>query len=828
MGFWAALLINIALTALFELLRPKPKFGAPQPASLSDFNLPTALQGRPIPYLFGTTLNKGPNCFWYGDLLIEPIVERVRTGLWSSTNVTLGYKYSLGMALGLGSGPIDEVVEIRFGDRVCPIDTLTDEGDFFRLEINQPNLFGGVPTAEGGGNQEGGIVGTIDVYKGNVPQAPSDYLEGVLETDLPGHPGLAYAVFRRVYLGTTPYLKPFSIVTRATPNPLLIPDGGHNIGGDCNFVTMIYEVLTRSPGRNGLGISSGIIDVDNWRDVAEVLADEELGGSAIVDTATTGRELVQEWLRYIDGVTYSDPSTGLLTLKLARPDYDPEEIPLLDDSILEDLDLSRPDPAELKNGVRVLYTSRAENFETRSVQWYESGAIQVRAGELDLEEIPFLAVSNAATAQALAARTGIGLVYPFAIARGKANRKAWNLRPGMVRRVTWPKYGIEDVVFRITSLRDEDLTDGSIELNMVEDVFGLDAGAFTTPPPSEWEDPADAPLGDVIDQAVVEPPYPAVQGMTPPPDMQHRALTMAARPTGLPLGYNAFVRRTDSTWPPAGIPIAVFTPLGYLTNDLVPNAGAANLDPGAQLELIQSAEEAEVGSGINLVWIEDEWIAFKDVVPLFGGGIQLTDMRRGCIDTCPKLHPAGSAVWFVSYGSGIVNTNTPVSPATSITNTLRLQPFSSRETADFDDLLDQSLATETPARADRPYPPGLVKFNDGGFPSPVAFPPDGIFSDEITIYWSHRNRLGLWSYSDAGATDEAEPGTTYTVQVWGEANTLIHTETGLTGTSWLYPAADEMADSGLLVLNSHLRFRIHSVRGGLESWQYFEWEFDRA
>lgn len=52
----------------------------------------------------------------------------------------------------------------------------------------------------------------------------------------------------------------------------------------------------------------------------------------------------------------------------------------------------------------------------------------------------------------------------------------------------------------------------------------------------------------------------------------------------------------------------------------------------------------------------------------------------------------------------------------------------------------------------------------------------------------------------------------------------------MTGTSWIYPVADEIAESGLGRLNKHLRVR-------LQTWgashthvaiREIEWEFDRV
>jgi hypothetical protein len=67
-GYIVVLLVAAVLAVA---LAPKPQM--PKPASLSDFDIPTAEQGRPIPVIFGTVTVTGPNVLWYGNLRVEPI-----------------------------------------------------------------------------------------------------------------------------------------------------------------------------------------------------------------------------------------------------------------------------------------------------------------------------------------------------------------------------------------------------------------------------------------------------------------------------------------------------------------------------------------------------------------------------------------------------------------------------------------------------------------------------------------------------------------------------------------------------------------------------------
>src|SRR5690606_29261097 len=86
------------------------------------------------------------------------------------------------------------------------------------------------------------------------------------------------------------------------------------------------------------------------------------------------------------------------------------------------------------------------------------------------------------------------------------------------------------------------------------------------------------------------------------------------------------------------------------------------------------------------------------------------------------------------------------------------------------------------ARQARPYPPAGLLVN--GEENPVLLP------GEITLTWAHRDRLlqadQLIDQSAASVGPEA--GTTYTVR-WYLNDTLVHTDSGITGTASSYTPA---------------------------------------
>lgn len=73
-NFVVQLILVIVSAIISYALAPKPK--PPKPASITDFDAPTAEEGREIPVAFGQPWVKGPNVVWYGALRSEPIKKK--------------------------------------------------------------------------------------------------------------------------------------------------------------------------------------------------------------------------------------------------------------------------------------------------------------------------------------------------------------------------------------------------------------------------------------------------------------------------------------------------------------------------------------------------------------------------------------------------------------------------------------------------------------------------------------------------------------------------------------------------------------------------------
>ena len=72
LGVDDAILIVLIIAAVVLSIALAPKPPKPKPASITDFEVPTAEEGRPVPVVFGTVIVKGANVVWYGDLSARP------------------------------------------------------------------------------------------------------------------------------------------------------------------------------------------------------------------------------------------------------------------------------------------------------------------------------------------------------------------------------------------------------------------------------------------------------------------------------------------------------------------------------------------------------------------------------------------------------------------------------------------------------------------------------------------------------------------------------------------------------------------------------------
>jgi hypothetical protein len=119
-------------------------------------------------------------------------------------SVITGFKYAFGIHMGIGRGPVDEIIEIKVGEKSTWRGSSTGNE---QIAINQPDLFGG----ESG---EGGIVGTLTTLFGGPSQTAHADMASVLATPMPGFRRRITVFFDGIVSMMNPYPKPWKFRVR--------------------------------------------------------------------------------------------------------------------------------------------------------------------------------------------------------------------------------------------------------------------------------------------------------------------------------------------------------------------------------------------------------------------------------------------------------------------------------------------------------------------------------------------------------------------------------------------------------------------------------------
>ena len=624
--------------------------------------------------------------------------------------------------------------------------------------------------------------------------------------------GLVSVILKGVESGTSPYPKAWSFLPKRTQ---ILDDGTPqwylakaDISGDLNAAHVLRECYTCTGW--GLGYSASLIDT-SWTAAADTLYTEGFGVSRHWHDANESIEdLIKDVLETIDGKIYSDPETGLFVLKLARAVLG--ELETFDESDIESLDdFGRPLYGEIPDVVNVCITDVLNNTVT-SIPDHDIAVMDLQGGKSIAIRKDFFAITKPALGGKVAGRLRQQITSMLAMMTIKGKRTMAHLRPYDVFKLSYPARGavpaIVQLVVRVIDANYGTLENGQVILHCTEDVFATQDAIFSAPPATGWTDPVSDPAA-APNRLLLETPFwtlvhdAGISGALALDSDAGFLLVAAQKPSNDALDYELLVR--DS---PTGDFIAdgrgYFTPTATLAETMPLNAAEQIVDLANIVNLNQVAVNtyAMVGSEILKVTAVD--ITNSRVT-----------LARGVLDTVPAAHSITDRIWFlesVSYMVGNEYTVTNQPGVKILPRTAKGQYAEGSATAYNADAFD--------SRAIRPYPPGNFKINAVSYPSS--------FSGEPTITWAHRDRTQqiteLVEHDAAGIGPEA--GVTYTLKIYDAGDTLRHTETGLTGTSYTYPAATEVSECGSQ--QSQLRFVLYSVRDGYDSWQSYDLTVPRA
>lgn len=439
----------------------------------------------------------------------------------------IGFWYGFGIHMGLCRGPVDEIVEVRVGDRTAWSGSITKSKSVW---INKLKLFGGE-------KKEGGIQGNMEVMMGETSQvipardsaaALSGLLNDANGTDLanpaairatlgngalPGFRGTCTVYYDGWVAAMNPYPKKWTFRVRralkgwqgGTPwypaKAKILLDGGQIHA--MNPAHIIYECVTNREW--GRGIPAEFIDETSFSNAADTLYDEKFGLCMRWARKDSIDNFINQVISHIGGAIYTNRMTGLVELKLIRKDYIPNLLPkyTTENGLLQITENTVGTQGNLPNQVVVTYLNPVTNQEG-AVRVQSLAGIQAARGSINTLSKTYLGIPTADLALRAAERDLLASCLNLRRFTLVFDRRGYNIVPGSVFRIANPARGLSDIIVRATEVDDGTHLNGNIKVVALQDVFGFPMSSFGGFEPVV---PIPVPQPQVAQSQVMEIPY---------------------------------------------------------------------------------------------------------------------------------------------------------------------------------------------------------------------------------------------------------------------------------------------------------------------------------
>jgi len=613
--------------------------------------------------------------------------------------------------------------------------------------------------------------------------------------------------------------------------------GALSSGRDMNPSHILREaIIAKDTG----GYGDDYIIGDSFRAAADLFYSEGFGLSFIWKSDLSRSDFMRSVEAHIDAVTYEHRKTGKWEIKPIRADYDKALLPVFDRSnIMDWTNLSLPtDKSSLPNQITIEYMDRIKD-EIAALT--VSNPVRVaQAGAIISKTIKYHGIHGVALASRVAARD---LLVASSL-----------IRSGTIRVTDLPVYlnrgdpillnehdlGIVDMVARITKIVDGDGRDNSVLVDWVEDKFDLPSQAYVVVDPPVIGDVTNYPQPAKYRMVEESPYYEMVKRVGQVEtdllldDDQTIGFLNVSCESPTPDAISALISvhdGTDFATTGAADFMVVSEVLSSLTRRADQTKVAIRSTP--DLAFVRVGSIASIGSEIVRVDAIDnglDMFALDDVFSVsdvFADGAILT-IGRGCLDTVPQPHPAGSQVMFW----GDVASSDRVERFQFESVQVKLLTKTMRGTLKVGAAPTDIVIFDS--RAIRPFPVGDLRIN-GEYRDTIAAGP-------LSITWTGRDRtLQTTSIVEDHTFGNIGPeaGTTYVVHIaavddaGGEVLVLDDVDKGAAMSHtfdlddyqydiFLSPDVFAMPDAFGTILpveTAAIKIEVRSFRDGMQCWQ---------
>ncbi len=419
----------------------------------------------------------------------------------------------------------------------------------------------------------------------------------------------------------------------------------------------------------------------------------------------------------------------------------------------------------------------------------------------------FRGISSPDLAQLVAARELKVNSYPIARFHLKMKRIGYQFKLGGVFALTFKpdeRRGFTRMAVRVTNINYGNLTDGVVEMDVVEDIFAVAATGYASPQDTGWEEPAQDPNVPAA-QMAIEAPYFLINSE------ERRILVGIVRGDNVSIGFQAFADETNSDTPSFYNEFDGFMPGALLNADYTRKSDALDatgfvLKTDHDLAFVESVDDAAMrrGDGLGLFVTTGEFFGWTTILDNGDGTFNLSGILRGALDTIPVDHLENEPVILFQPGTFSSLRDKPYTVDLGPVE-VWLVPRSQSGVLTPDDVTPVLVTTSS--RAQDPYPPGNVRVNA------MPWPASTVGTANLTL--AHRHRLTDLDLvqQDAGDTT-ATPEGDYSVHVLIDSVDVRDLSSGH-DTSYDYTTLDRVAD-GDGDGRKTVQFQITPTNGALE------------
>lgn len=574
--------------------------------------------------------------------------------------------------------------------------------------------------------------------------------------------------------GTYSYL---SIKINATGNSYLV---------GMNPAHILYDSIT---AQDMAGEPVGLINDASFRAAADTLFSEGFGLCTSYEFDTSIEDFQQRICDIIGACLTQSRVDGQYYLDLIRGNYVLADLPILGEDDVIEFSRTPTSITEVTNSITVEWFDPEAKEDRSTAPIQTLGAIMAAGGVIH-ETKTYREIPTEDLAIRVGQRDLQAVATPINRFTLATNRRLFALRPGQAFRLQMPSEGIADMVCVVGDFEDG----GRLRINAVQDVFGFPSTVYIKPE-SGLALPSDSVPIASAHQVLIEAPYVELVTSLSRADLNAfpgdagAIMVAATRPT-TGRNYSLWTAATGESFDQYGL------------GDWCPSALVVEAAPRAtapfSCTMSGGTDLTNVTVGTWALW-DSEIVRVDALDPT---AMTLT-IARGCADTVPVLHAAGSRIYFCGDWG--------ISDAREYVDGETVQAKLLTRTGTDEMSLDAATALSVVMhrRHYRPYPPAAVTVNGAINPGDQA--------GQLTVAWHWRDRLlqddRLFDQTQGDVGPEA--GTTATIRFFRGA-TLLQTMSGLSTSPASYTPPE---------VGGAFRIEVETVRGGLTSSQMWVTSF---